>query len=167
MRKHLYLYLFIFASLIALVFYINGRKYQEKLEQQVTELREDIAENKEQSESTVSSPTTSDVEHPFTLMYNPEAEEYLYDMGLTTHEVEQMVTDKLLELNLNEGGNPLIPYTGAGRGFQISNSFLVNHKWVLVNFYDGDQWGEAMIQYDIDADKDVELKTINALLYLN
>ncbi|ARN79054.1 hypothetical protein BST97_14245 [Nonlabens spongiae] len=167
MRKHLYLYLFIFASLIALVFYINGRKYQEKLEQQVAELREDIEENKQQSGSTESSLPTTGVEHPFTLAFNPEAEEYLYDMDLTTQEVEQQVMDKLLELNLNEGGNPLIPYTGAGRGFQISNSFLVNHKWVLVNFYDGDQWGEAMIQYDIDADKNVELSTIKALLYLN
>lgn len=167
MRRNLYLYLFIFSALIALVFYINGRKYQEKLEQQVAELREDIAENEKQNDLVENSEAASDVEHPFTLAYNPEAEEYLYDMGLTTQEVEQKVTDKLLELNLNEDGNPLIPYTGAGRGFQISNSFLVNHKWVLVNFYDGDQWGEAMIQYDINADKNVELSTIKALLYLN
>ena len=167
MRKNIYLYLFIFSALIALVFYINGRKYQEKLEKQVVQLRENIAEKDNQIDQFENAHATGDVEHPFTLAYNPEAEEYLYDMGLTIQEVEQKVTDKLLELNLNEGGNPLIPYTGAGRGFQISNSFLVNHKWVLVNFYDGDQWGEAMIQYDIDEDKNVELNTIKALLYLN
>ncbi len=167
MKKHLYLYLFIFASLIALIFYINGRKYQEKLESQVTQLRKELAEEKDaQKDVAIEEMPADDKVFNFLLDNNPEAEDYLYNAGLTTDFVKQQVTDQLLSLNLQEGGNSLISYTGENRGFQINSTLFVNHKWVLVNFYDGQRWGEALIEYNFDADKNLELNTVKELLYL-
>lgn len=168
MRKHLYLYLFIFASLIALIFYINGRKYQEKLEEQVIQLRKEIAEADDNNDPVVdleSIDNNSELSS-FLLTENPEAEEYLYNAGLSVEEVKQKVTDRLLALNLQEGGNPLIPYTGEGRGFHVNNMAFINHKWVLANFFDGDRWGEILIEYNFDENKELELNTAKALLYL-
>ena len=166
MKKHLYLYLFIFASLIALVFYINGRKYQEKLESQVALLRKN-EEKKDKEIKELELKVIESQDLSFSLDKNAEAENYLYESNLSVEEVKQSVTDKLFELNLQDGGNPLIPYIGEGRGFQISSLRFVNHKWVLVSCYDGDQWGEALIEYNFDSEKSVELETIKALLYLN
>lgn len=167
MKKHLYLYLFIFASLIALIFYINGRKYQEKLEAQVVQLRKQVSENDKKEPAMIpESPDTESELSSFLLTQNPEAEEYLYNSGLTVDQVKQQVTDKLLSLNLEKGGNALIPYTGEGRGFLINNMAFVNHKWVLVNFFDGDRWGEALIEYNYDEEKNLELSTVKALLYI-
>lgn len=166
MKKHLYLYLFIFASLIALIFYINGRKYQESLEAQVTQLRKEI-DKKDKIEDAVvmETPETNELSN-FLLTGNSEAEEYLYQSGLTVEDVKQKVTDKLLSLNLKEGGNPLIPYTGEGRGFSISSLAFINHKWVLANFFDGQRWGEVLIEYNFDENQNLEVSTLNALLYL-
>jgi hypothetical protein len=168
MKKSLYLYLFIFASLIALMFYINGRKYQEKLEAQVIQLRKEVAvKDDEQKDNTVAIATSNGGElSSFLLSQNPEAEEYLYNSGLTIEAVKQQVTDRLLSLNLEEGGNALIPYTGEGRGFHINNMAFINHKWVLVNFFDGDRWGEALIEYNFDENNTLEVTTVKALLYL-
>jgi hypothetical protein len=170
MRKHLYLYLFIFASLIALIFYINGRKYQEKLEAQVTQLRNEIDKaDKERKAMLSQEKTTADYNgelSSFLLSQNAEAEEYLYNSGLSVDQVKQEVTDKLLSLNLVEGGNSLVPYTGQGRGFHINNMAFVNHKWVLASFYDGDRWGEALIEYHYDQDNNLEVSTVKALLYI-
>ncbi|MGB5980658.1 MAG: hypothetical protein WBG46_00810 [Nonlabens sp.] len=167
MKKHLYLYLFIFASLIALVLYINGRKYQEQLEKQVSELRSKVQSKDSEIDDLEVSSNTNSSSNSFSLDQNPEAEDYFYSMNLTVDKVKQRVTDRLLELNLEDGGNPLIPYVGADRGFQISNILFVNHKWVMVNFYDGDQWGDALIQYNFDETNELELETIKSLIYLN
>jgi hypothetical protein len=42
---------------------------------------------------------------------------------------------------------------------------LVNNKWILANFFDGQRWGEALIQYDINDDQSVDFTTIKAILY--
>lgn len=162
MRKSLFLYLFIFAALIALIVYINGRNYQEVLERDVISLR--IKSNEQ--EAVLDSIEDRALAMPinFTLEQHQEAADYFNKLGYTTEEVKQNVTDQLLELNLQEGGNPLVPFIGQGRGFQVNETKFINHKWVLVNFSDNYQWGELLVTYTINEDKTIDLKTTASVL---
>jgi hypothetical protein len=166
LKRSFYLYLFIFAALTALVIYVNGRRYHEKLENQVEVLRKQLYETDQARKDALSVEVKADYENSvFSLKGNPEAENYLFALGLDSFEVERIVKDELLELNIKDGGNPLIPYEGKGRGFTINDTKFINHKWVLANFTDNDRWGEILIRYDINENKEVEMETVKALLF--
>jgi len=162
MRRSIFLYLFIFAALIALIVYINGRKYQEVLERDVISLRVKTMEQ----EAALDSIEDAELLMPltFSLEQHQEAYDYFNKLGWTVEEVKQNVTDQLLELNLTEGGNPLVPFMGQGRGFQINDTRFINHKWVLVNFSDNYQWGELLITYTLKEDKTITLETTASVL---
>ncbi len=166
MKRSFYLYLFIFAALTALVIYVNGRRYHEKLENQVEVLRKQLYETDQARKDALSVEVKADYENSvFSLKGNPEAENHLFKLGLDTHEVERIVKDELLELNIEDGGNPLIPYEGKGRGFTINDTKFINHKWILANFTDSDRWGEIIIWYYINKDKEVAFETIETILF--
>ena len=163
MRRNLFLYLFIFASLIALILYINGRNYQEAIEQDVISLRAKSLKQENIIDSLRSAPSQTGTLN-FTLEQHQEAANYFEKLGWNAQRVQQNVTDQLLDLNLNNGGNPLVPFTGQGRGFQINDTRFVNHKWVLVNFSDNYQWGELLITYTIKDEDTINLETTAAVL---
>jgi hypothetical protein len=162
MRKSLFLYLFIFAALIALIIYINGRNYQEVLERDVISLRKKSFKQDAILDSIEDRALAMPLS--FTLEQNQEASDYFKKLGYTTEEVKQNVTDQLLELNLQEEGNLLVPFMGQGRGFQVNETRFINHKWVLVNFSDNYQWGELLVTYTINGDKTIDLKTTASVL---
>ena len=162
MRRSLFLYLFIFASLIALILYVNGRNYQEALEKDVISLRTKTIEQEKLLDSIEDAQLN--VPLNFTLEQHQEAKNYFEKLGWTSERVQQKVTDQLLDLNLTEGGNPLVPFVGEGRGFQINDTRFINHKWVLVNFSDNYQWGELLVTYTINEDKTIDLKTTASVL---
>lgn len=162
MRRNLFLYLFIFAALIALILYVNGRNYQETLEKDVTSLRAKTVEQEALLDSLAGSRLNEPIS--FTLEQHQEAKNYFEKLGWTSERVQQQVTDQLLELNLEDGGNPLVPFTGQGRGFQINDTRFINHKWVLVNFSDNYQWGELLITYTIQDEDTIKLETTASVL---
>lgn len=162
MRRNLFLYLFIFASLIALILYVNGRNYQEAIENDVISLRAKTETQKALLDSIEDS--RLHVPLNFTLEQHQEAKNYFEKLGWTSEKVQQNVTDQLLELNLTDGGNPLVPFIGQGRGFQINDTRFINHKWVLVNFSDNNQWGELLITYTIKDEDTIELETTASVL---
>ncbi|MGB3591526.1 MAG: hypothetical protein WBA16_07555 [Nonlabens sp.] len=163
MKKHLYLYLFIFAALVALITYINGRKYQEELEEKITELRSLNSTSEAQLKDYRNAPAPAGA--IFSLDQNPEAENYFYSRNMTVEKVQKLVKDALRARNLEKGGNNLIPYKGEGRGFAVNDMQLINNKWILANFFDGQRWGEVLLQYDINEDQTVDFTTIKAMLY--
>ncbi|WP_194850366.1 hypothetical protein [Nonlabens antarcticus] len=162
MRRSLFLYLFIFASLISLIIYVNARNYQEVLEKDVISLRKQILKKDAILDSIADSQMAAPIN--FTLEQNQEASNYFEKLGFTTDQVKQKVTDQLLDLNLENGGNPLVPFIGQGRGFQVNETHFINHKWVLVNFSDNYQWGELLVTYTIKEDKSISLETTASVL---
>ena len=162
MRRSLFLYLFIFAALIALITYINGRNYQEVLEKDLISLRKKSMAQEEVLDSIEDAQLLQPLN--FTLEQHQEAADYFNKLGWTVEEVKQNVTDQLLELNLTEGGNPLVPFIGQGRGFQVNDTRFINHKWVLVNFSDNYQWGELLVTYTIKDDTSISLETTASVL---
>ncbi|WP_438961389.1 hypothetical protein [Nonlabens sp.] len=162
MKRNLYLYLFIFASLIALILYVNARKIQESQDAAYIQLEDKLkaAEEKLQETNTLGSSTSL-----FTLKNNEEAYDYFAASGLDRDRVEALLMDYLLEKNLVKGGNPLVEYIGEGRGYQINDMQVLNHKWLIANFADGENWGEVLIQYNFNENNELSMETLKSLLY--
>ncbi|MGJ8684385.1 MAG: hypothetical protein ACSHWW_07170 [Nonlabens sp.] len=162
MKQSLYLYLFIFACLIALILYVNGRNIQESQDKAYVTLEEKYNATQAQLEAAQMSGSDTNL---FSLENNEEAYNYFASTGLDRDNIESFLMDHLLELNIKEGGNPLVDYIGAGRGYQINDMQVLNHKWLIANFTDNENWGEVLIQYDFDKDNKLSMQTIRTVLY--
>ena len=107
MRKNIFLYLFVFAALIALFLVMKGHRAVKsssekigRLENQVTGLKDSI----EQLQFRL-----MDMQY-FSLENNDDALAY-YD-HLDLNDPTRYIEDKLLETNEGNGDNPLVPYAG-------------------------------------------------------
>lgn len=162
MKRNLYLYLFLFAALIALILYVNGRNIQQsqddayrKLESKLEQTQQQLKQvNKQQSEAIL-----------FSLKNNEEAYNYFNATGIDVYQVESILYNHLLDNNVTEGGNPYVDYIGQGRGFQINDIQVLNHKWLIANFTDNHQWGEVLMSYSFDDNKQPQIKVIETVLY--
>lgn len=162
MKQSLYLYLFIFASLIALILYVNGRNMQEALENQVLTLIEEKKKLESQLKAAQLNEVSADV---FSLKANQEALNYFDNTTVDVTTIEATIFDALLELNANKEGNPLVPFISEGNGFRVNDIKVVNNKWVLANFSDAKKWGELLLIYNFDKDNKVSFEVAKSVLY--
>lgn len=79
--------------------------------------------------------------------------------------VMNKVIQDFTELNKQEGGNPLLPVDGAGEVPKLNKLSVINHKWLIVDFYTQSMVGEALIKYDYSPDKKTEFKVIDTVIY--
>ncbi|WP_245574820.1 hypothetical protein [Aequorivita capsosiphonis] len=103
----------------------------------------------------------------FTLQGNENAMTYLEKMGYEAAEVEAMVSDQIYDSNLTKGNNSLIPFEGMNGDMKINKLKFLNHKWIQADFTDGKYWGEMIIAYSFDENKELKLKTLASFLYPN
>jgi hypothetical protein len=151
---------------VALITYINGRKYQEKLEETVKGLRTKLYDTDQDRKEALSFKEKSDFEDSvFSLKRNSESENYAINTELDASEIEDIVKLELLELNIKQGGNPLVPYEGQGPGFRITDTKFINDRWVLARFSDNYLWGDVLVGYTMDQNKKVSFETVKALLF--
>lgn len=107
----------------------------------------------------------------FSLEKNDRAQEY-FDNKTTGkyfpyEKLIPYVSDKLLDLNNNLNGNP---YTGFDKmnekKFIINKIKVLNHRWIIADFNNGDIWGEAIIKYFINDDESVSFENAESVLYV-
>jgi hypothetical protein len=103
----------------------------------------------------------------FTLQGNDNAMTYLENMGYEAAAVEAMVSDQILEYNFVKGNNPLVPFEGMNGDMKINRLKFLNHKWILTEFTDGKFWGEMILEYSFNENKELEFKTVSSFLYPN
>lgn len=76
------------------------------------------------------------------------------------------VTGKLLDLNANPKGNP---YTGqeqlGANKFIINKVKVLNHRWIIADYNDGEYWGEVLLKYFINDDESVSFEVNQSILY--
>ncbi|WP_348823097.1 hypothetical protein [Flavobacterium aestuarii] len=76
------------------------------------------------------------------------------------------VTEKLLDLNVNPKGNP---YTGqeqlGANKFSINKIKVLNHRWIIADYSDGEYWGEVLLKYFINDDESVSFEVIQSVIY--
>jgi len=106
----------------------------------------------------------------FSLERNEHAQNY-FDSGSSekTIRYEKLipyVTNKLLDYNANPNGNP---YTGQDKlgdnKFVINKVRILNHRWIIADFSDGEMWGEVLLKYFVNEDESISFEVNQSLLY--
>jgi hypothetical protein len=164
MKKSLFLYLSILAVLFAVFTYSflgsEVKFEQERYKKTTTKLRDSI---------NLLTTKLADANY-FSLEKNENAQNY-FDSGSTEKMIQYeklipVVTEKLLDLNANPKGNP---YTGqdqiGANKFIINKVKVLNHRWIIADFSDGDIWGEVLLKYFVNEDESISFEVNQSLLY--
>ena len=76
------------------------------------------------------------------------------------------IKDELYKLNTVKGEHPIIPYgSSEGRKMLINTVKMLNHKWIVADFSDGEFWGEIFLTYEITQDRNLKFQLIESFLY--
>ena len=106
----------------------------------------------------------------FSLEKNENAQNY-FDNAQSTKAISYQklipyVTDKLLDYNSNPKGNP---YTGQDQisvnKFVINKVKILNHRWIIADYSDGEIWGEVLLKYFVNEDESISFEVIQSLLH--
>ncbi|MDX1328930.1 MAG: hydrolase [Arenibacter sp.] len=160
MKQKIIFYLLLFFVLIALYQFISTRN----MIQAKNGLIEAQAKEMVQMEDSIRNLQFTNLETQyFSLDNNDDALAY-YD-HLKLESPSQYITDKLLETNETKGDNPLVPYAGMEGDFKINKIKVLNHKWILADFSDGQFWGELFIKYELKDDLGVDFSLLDHFLY--
>ena len=162
MRKSLLLYLFVFAVLVAVYLYATGQNIIDSREETIEELEEELKMANREADSLSSEVASAQT---FSLISNEEALTYLENRGFDPAEVIQQVETALISRNKADADNDLVPYEGMQGFFRINSVKLLNHKWAMAGFTDGQYWGDLFISYELDDSGNIELTTEKAVLY--
>ncbi len=162
MQRKIFMYLFLFCLLFIIYQYMNEKKIFENQDKKIEFLENKVAS---QSDSiTTLNTSVADLNY-FTLQGNENAMTYLESFGYRAKDVEELVTSQLMDQNLVNGDNPLVPFAGLEGAMKINKLKFLNNKWILADFTDGKYWGEMLVEYRIDDKKQLTLNTIASLLY--
>lgn len=164
MKKSLLLYLFILVLLFNIFTYMYLSK---QLDFEKGKLVKSEIKFKKELNSTNDKLVDANY---FSLEKNENAQNYFNpDNASKTIQVEKLipfVTEKLMDYNANPKGNP---YTGqdqiGANKFIINKAKVLNHRWIIADYSDGEYWGEAMIKYFINEDETISFETFQSVLY--
>lgn len=160
MKSRIFIYLFIFASLIGLYLFISGNKIVSLQEEKLNTLQAEIAVLEDSLQGRQLE--LFDMQY-FSLENNDDALAY-YD-HLEIDNLSRYIADKLLETNETKGDNPLVPYEGMENSFKINKIKILNHQWIVTDFSDGKYWGELLLKYELKDDLGIDFTLIDHLLY--
>lgn len=158
--KNVFLYLFVFSLLINVFLYVNDSKI---LKSQETELTQTKTKTTQLKDSLKLYKNMYDEASYFSIDENENAQktfkEYKYD------EAMQKVLHDLTILNTQEGGNPLLPVASDGSKTIVHKASVLNHKWIILDYYNDSYTGEMLVEYTFDPNKFTEFKTISNTVY--
>ena len=164
MKKSLFLYLFILAVLMNIFTYMY---YSKKNVFDETQFK---TTNSKLKDSLTSIVAKLDDANYFALENNQNAQDYLNSgdgiKNISYEKLIPLVKEKLMDLNENPKGNP---YTGqeqiGAQKFIINKAKVLNHRWVIADFSDGEYWGEVLLKYFINEDESITFETVQSVLY--
>ncbi|MGB6267395.1 MAG: hydrolase [Olleya sp.] len=163
MKNKIFMYLFIFALLIVVFQYVNSKnilddsaKRMETLKTQNTAFKTELeAQKMELSDLSL-----------FDLRYNQDAKDYFYRKNLESDSLIPFIQNQLYKLNETNGEHPLIPYASSeGKKMQFNTIKMLNHRWIIADFSDGEFEGELLIKYFMTSETEVEFEVLDYLLY--
>ncbi|MEC4113789.1 hydrolase [Myroides pelagicus] len=100
----------------------------------------------------------------FSLENNADAQEYFNYKTLDKDIVR--IKEEVLALNHQEDGNPLVPYGKINGEKCIVNKIeVLNHRWLIAEFYAGDLRGEVLVKYFFNPEKPTTFDSIETVLY--
>ena len=97
----------------------------------------------------------------FSLETNELSQHYFEDLKIVNP--SQIVINALMETNIKEK-NPYIKSESNGR-FLINKIRILNEKWVICEFSDGELWGDLLLEYHIDGNQKPTFKTLDEVIH--
>lgn len=164
MKKSILLYLvilFVLTNIFTYMFLSSQVKFEQKNSDNI---------NKKFTDTVLALNNKIDDANYFSLNKNQNAQDYFENKQTGTfiaaEKIIPLVTEKLKDLNLNKNGNP---YSGQdpidGKKFIINKIKILNHRWIIADFNNGDIWGEAIIKYFLNENGAVSFETEESLIY--
>ena len=68
-------------------------------------------------------------------------------------------------LNTQEGGNPLLPPAADGTPSKVNKVSVINHKWLILDYYNDGYTGELLIRYEYNPGETTTFKVIDSVVY--
>ncbi|WGK64192.1 hydrolase [Croceiramulus getboli] len=161
MKRQIFLYLFLFAALWIIFQYANQKKIFGAQEAKIASLQEEVEQltdslNNLQNE-------LSDANY-FTLKNNENAYDYFDRQGFEVDGLSSVIADEIYALNTTKG-NVLIPFEGMNRPMQVNKVQILNHRWLIADFSDGNRWGELLVRYEIKDNSALHFEVVDSLVY--
>ncbi|MDG2432702.1 hypothetical protein [Flavobacterium sp.] len=164
MKKSFFLYAFILVALMNVFTYMFLSK-QVEFEQNLFDKT-----TKRLKDSLASVTTKLNDANYFSLEKNENAQNY-FESGNSKKVIQYeklipFVTEKLLDLNSNPKGNPYVGQDQIGTNkFIINKVKVLNHRWIIADFSDGEYWGEVLLKYFVNDDETITFEVNQSLLY--
>lgn len=163
MKQKIFMYLFVFSALLVLFQYVNSKRVFEDLNKKL-EIHK-VKSEKYKDSIAVLQNEISTLSH-FNLDRNEDAITYFENDGYNVDELIPFIKDELYKLNEAKGEHPIVPYAASeGRKILINTVKMLNHKWIIADFSDGQYWGEIFLTYEITEDKQLKFNLIESFLY--
>ncbi|WP_303317723.1 hydrolase [Flavivirga abyssicola] len=163
MKQRIFMYLFVFAALLVLFQYVNSKRVFEDINNKLTTQK--TALEKYKDSVAVLQDDILKLSH-FNLDRNEDAISYFENDGYNISELIPFIKDELYKLNEVKGEHPIVPYVASeGRKMMINTVKMLNHKWIIADFSDGEYWGEIFLTYEITEDKQLKFNLVEYFLY--
>src|SRR5690606_3469688 len=163
MKQRIFMYLFIFSMLLVLFQYANSKRVFEAQNSKLENYQEQFTVYKDSVASLENK--IMDLSH-FNLERNEDALTYFENKGYNVGSLIPLIKDELYKLNEAKGAHPIIPYaSGEGKKMLINTVKLLNHKWIIADFSDGDYWGELFIAYEDNGNSELKFTLLDSFLY--
>lgn len=164
MKQKIFMYLFVFSLLLVVFQYANSKRVFEDMNNKLGNYKAQTKKYKDSAKAMQQKVT--DASH-FSFDNNEDAISYFEAMGHTPEALKLLVREKLYELNFADAAeHPVIPYASSdGKKMLINTVKLLNHKWLIADFSDGEFWGEVLLRYFVNEDKTVDFEVAESFLY--
>lgn len=158
------MYLFVFSILLVLFQYVNAKRVFEDMNNKLGNYKAQSIKYKDSV--AVLQNEIAELSH-FNFNRNEDAISYFEKEGFNADDLESFIKDKLYDLNLTkQEEHPVIPYASSeGRKMLLNTVKLLNHKWIVADFSDGEYWGEVFVKYYVNEDKTVDFELAESFLY--
>jgi hypothetical protein len=157
--KNVILYALVFSLLFNVFQFVNSTKILESKDQEVVKVKNHLKTVRDSVSQLANA-------NYFALESDENAQEYFYNSNLDYQKVAFKVKEDLMVLNENKNGNKLVPYEPIDdKPFIVNSSKILNHRWLIAEFSNGDLWGQILVKYFVSADKFTEFETVETVLY--
>lgn len=162
MKQKIFMYLFIFSMLLVLFQYVTAKRVFEDQDNRLANYRAKFEVFKD-SISVLNNGIAN--QSHFNLERNEDAISYFEKEGLDTSALIPLIKDELYSFNEVKGQHPIVPYASSeGRRMMVNTVKILNHKWIIADFSDGEYWGEVFLTYEITGGK-VKFNLVESFLY--
>ncbi|WP_256259837.1 hydrolase [Winogradskyella luteola] len=164
MKSRVFMYLFIFSALLIIFQYVNSKSIIDKYEKDIASYKTTMAEQ----EKTIATLEEQNFElNYFNIDRNDNALDYFITQGYNADKLIAAITEGLYNMNNYEGEeHPIVPFVSMTDSKLLINKIrILNHRWIVANFTDGQHWGEIFVTYEIDEENNLKYKLVEYFMY--